>query len=564
VLVSIAADRLDNLSVADGQRRGMPGMEWPSETLACDGLTWKQLSYLLVKLLKLRAASSERIVTIAFNDRFRFVQFRTSGQSRGLRCETLSNHFLTKSNRLPKSVLADLSALGWMAPRRHERHFWCEYAPGTQLIHPAMFAIRTMRDVFGASNTARLQVWCGQHSMGGVVRLPTESSRDLPILPKGSQVTNLTTGAAYRVGKRLGYGGFGAVYQVTQTRPSEKFRGKLCLKIAVHPKAWHREAYFGELLTGVARAIAVYDSFAVMDRFSFSEEERLLYCLVTERAAHGDLFTYLERRGKPWTQAKACREVCELLKVLVHLHEAGAVHRDLTPSNVLVVDGEHLKLGDFGIARHGLQGHSVLADAFHPAFVPPNVGDGHTSSWRAADDIFQMGVILAGLLGGSTDERAESADVKSLECSHDLKAIIQRAIGDRRKRYQDAAAMLAAIRERNEQRRRSAPFPNSLTGKFIAFTGALTMRRREAMSLAKLHGARVQPKVTSRTDIIVQGATSKQWKADIKGQKLLDVDRERERGHDIRVINEREFLTLARSSRRSKRSTPTRLVNALA
>ena len=59
------------------------------------------------------------------------------------------------------------------------------------------------------------------------------------------------------------------------------------------------------------------------------------------------------------------------------------MHRDLTPSNVLVAKGEHLKLGDFGIARHGLRGRSVPADVF----APPMVAEGSTSSWRAADDV---------------------------------------------------------------------------------------------------------------------------------------------------------------------------------
>jgi hypothetical protein len=42
----------------------------------------------------------------------------------------------------------------------------------------------------------------------------------------------------------------------------------------------------------------------------------------------------------------------------------------------------------------------------------------------------------------------------------------------------------------------------------------------------------------------------------VKGQKLLDVDRERDRGHDICVINERKFLTLAgqRQKQRKKES----------
>jgi hypothetical protein len=524
-------------------------MKWRDRIFECDGLTWDELTDRLVEFLTLRARSDHRIVTLVMSNYYRWVQLRASPAAGFLRCETISNHFLTQSDRLPRSIIAALSAIGWKAPRRHERHFWREYKAGTKPIQPAAFAIRTLRDVFGASDPAALQIWCGAASMGGIIQLPTESSIDLPVLAKGSEVTNLTTGAVYRVGKRLGHGGFGAVYRVTRTRPAREFRGKLCLKVAARPEAWHREAYFGELLEGQPRAIAVHDSFAILDDGPYSGE-RPLYCLVTELAAHGDLVRYLQRRSRPWTEARACREICEILRVLVHLHEAGAVHRDLTPLNVLVAEGEHLKLGDFGIARHRLQGRSVQADIFNRAFAPPTVADGSTSSWRAADDVYQIGLILTALLGGSADERADSAEVRDLECSPGLKAVIQRAIGDRRKRYKDAAAMLEAIRRRHEQRRRRVPLPGSLRAKFIVFTGALSMPRRAAVSLAKRSGARVQPKITSRTDIVVKGSPAKgakMWKAEAMGQKLLDVERERERGHEICVINEREFRTLVPS-----------------
>jgi serine/threonine protein kinase len=364
-------------------------------------------------------------------------------------------------------MIAALSAIGWKAPRRHERHFWREYKAGTKPIQPAAFAIRTLRKVFGASDPASLQIWCGVASMGGIARLLSESSIDLPVLVKGEEVTNLTTGAVYRIGKRLGHGGFGAVYRVTRTRPARAFRGKLCLKVAVRPEAWHREAYFGELLEGQPRAIAVHDSFAMLDDGPYSGE-RPLYCLMTELAAHGDLVSYLQRRTRPWTldRGEGLQGDLRNSPRVVHRHNAGAVHRDLTPSDVLVAEGEHLKLGDFSIARHRLQGRSVQADVFNHGFAALTVAHGSTtSSWRAADDVYQMGLILTALLGGSAEEKADSADARNLHCSRGLKAVIQRSIGDRRKRYIDAAAMIETVRGRNDQHRSRVSLPRSLRAK---------------------------------------------------------------------------------------------------
>ena len=84
----------------------------------------------------------------------------------------------------------------------------------------------------------------------------------LPVLEIDQPIVNLTTGATYRVRKFLGSGGFGSAYQVSQSGVRRKVATKLCLKVRVQPEAWHREAYFGQLLQRVPRAIAVFDSFA--------------------------------------------------------------------------------------------------------------------------------------------------------------------------------------------------------------------------------------------------------------------------------------------------------------
>ncbi len=71
------------------------------------------------------------------------------------------------------------------------------------------------------------------------------------------------------------------------------------------------------------------------------------------------------------------------------------------------------------------------------------------------------------------------------------------------------------------------------------------MRRRDATRRARRAGARVRRKVASNTDILVKGAQPPgNGKADAKGQKLLETDHERERGHHSRVIAEPDFLAL--------------------
>jgi len=124
--------------------------------------------------------------------------------------------------------------------------------------------------------------------------------------------------------------------------------------------------------------------------------------------------------------------------------------------------------------------------------------------------------------------------------------VIQRSIGERRKRFANAAEMLAALGKRTSVR---PGIVRSLSGKRIVFTGALAILRKDAKSLVTKGGGVVENQVSHRTDVVVVGEQSRHWKAEKKGQKLLDVDHELELGHRIAVITESRFRKLLRPAR---------------
>jgi NAD-dependent DNA ligase len=225
------------------------------------------------------------------------------------------------------------------------------------------------------------------------------------------------------------------------------------------------------------------------------------------------------------------------------LHSTSAVHRDITPANVFVTAGRVLKLGDFGIALHSVGEKDVPADAFARRFAPAAIRRGQTSSWRPADDIYHVGCLFVALLCGSAECQVTGSQVKSLNCSAQAKSVIQRSIGDRRKRFADSREMLAGL-EQQESQATASSHVRSLKGKLVVFTGALTIPRAEAKRLVRLAGGTVEDRVSHQTDIVVVGGQSPHWKAEKKGQKLLDVDYERGLGHPIALIKERRFLTL--------------------
>ena len=358
-------------------------------------------------------------------------------------------------------------------------------------------------------------------------------------LDSGCIIRNHVNGRRYRVGKLLGMGGFGAAYKVLALgKQSPDDSRKYCLKVTANPESWCREAYFGDLLRNVAGVIQVYEAFAWVHG---SEDQLPIYCLITELADGSDLASWLERNPGAWKESRVRREIIKLLRTIGRLHERGAVHRDLTPSNVFVTSQKSLKVGDFGIAAHPFGKRGVAADVFAQWLAPPGMAEGEMTIWQPADDVYHLGQLFAMLILGSAQSKLMTRDIKNLSCSPEAKSVIQRCIGLRKKRFPTAAAMLVAL-ENQEQPRRV--IVRSLEGRRVVFTGKLSVPRAEATRMVRKAGGIVQKAVCHSTDVIVVGQDSPFWKAEKKGQKLLDWDFERERDHHIAYIKERRFMHL--------------------
>ena len=360
------------------------------------------------------------------------------------------------------------------------------------------------------------------------------------LLADGQIVASPETQLSYRVDRLLGQGGYGQVYLVRRLGRSTVVPAELCLKVSLNIDGWLREAYFGQVLDEHPRAIQVFDRFPIV-----RGNEQVLYCLALEYARHGDLSAFLARAAKPWPETSARREIAGLLQVLGKLHRGQVLHRDLTPVNVFVCDGRRLKLGDFGIVRHQTSQRGITAHTLNTAMVPSDLLESAAPKWRARDDVYQVGQLLAMLVKGNAEARVRTKEVRRLSCSDELKEIIFRCIGERRKRYESADELIAALS--HPPARLNPSRLRSLKGMHVAFTGILSKTRPEAMRAARRAGAIVHSMPSVKTGVLVRGRPNPLQAAGREGGlKLMEIKRLREKGHRIMVLNEKSFWRLVK------------------
>jgi len=370
-------------------------------------------------------------------------------------------------------------------------------------------------------------------------RRTARNASSIPLLPPRHVLESSETGAQYRLDRLLGFGGYGQVYLAKRLRPSKAIPEVLCIKVSPIMDGWLREAYFGQLLQGHPRAIQIFDRFAFLP-----DGERPLYCLALEYARHGDLSAFLRQTGKAWAERTARREIAGILEVLGKLHRGELLHRDLTPMNVFVCDARRLKLGDFGIVRSMSDRRGLPVRTLNPHMAPSEVVAGMVPKWQARDDVYQVGQLLAMLVKGDATQRVRTPEVRHLDCSDQLKEIVHRCIGERRKRYESARELIEALNKAPTLLR--AGVLRSLKGAHVAFTGILSKPRIQAARAAKRAGAIVHGGPSAQTTVVVRGRPNPLQAAGKQGGlKLMEIKRLREKGIKITLLNEEQFWKLA-------------------
>ncbi len=171
--------------------------------------------------------------------------------------------------------------------------------------------------------------------------------------------------------------------------------------------------------------------------------------IVMELAAGGSMVEWMRRHGSP-SPALACHVGLEVCDALSHVHEAGVVHRDVKPHNLLLRADGSLVLTDFGIAQVDDAREKTAAGTIMGTFAymaPEQRRDSHAVDGRA--DIYALGATLYTLLTLRTSSDlffAETADTLLDGIPEVLRPIILTACQyEPRHRYPDVLALRDAL-----------------------------------------------------------------------------------------------------------------------
>jgi serine/threonine protein kinase/N-acetylneuraminic acid mutarotase len=115
------------------------------------------------------------------------------------------------------------------------------------------------------------------------------------------------------------------------------------------------------------------------------------------------------RRGGPIPWPEALRIGVKLCGALETAHNAGTLHRDIKPGNVLLTDYGEPQLSDFGIARVA-GGFETMTGFFSGTivFTAPEVLSGHHPT--VAADVYSLGATIYALIAGTAAHEHRSGE----------------------------------------------------------------------------------------------------------------------------------------------------------
>src|ERR1700728_266835 len=196
----------------------------------------------------------------------------------------------------------------------------------------------------------------------------------------------------YHVRSRIAHGGMATVYLATDTRLDRE----VALKVMHADLA--RDADFVGRFIGEAKSVAKLSHPNIVGVYDQGADGEHLY-LAMEYVPGRTLRALMRERGwLPWQEALAI--IDPVLAGLAAAHQAGIVHRDVKPENVLITGDGRVKVVDFGLARASAAAGNTRAGMIigSVSYIAPEQVTGVPTDSRT--DVYAAGIMLFEMLTG--------------------------------------------------------------------------------------------------------------------------------------------------------------------
>ncbi|MGD8375338.1 MAG: tetratricopeptide repeat protein [Acidobacteriota bacterium] len=260
-------------------------------------------------------------------------------------------------------------------------------------------------------------------------------------------------GQRYEIVAVLGMGGMGVVYHARDLSLQRDVALKVIRpEMATSPEIMER--FRREIL--LASKVTHRNILRIHD---LGESDGLSY--ISMNFVDGETLRDVMQREGPMGVERAMPIALQLCEALVAAHEAGVVHRDLKPQNVLVDASGTVYIADFGLSRSLDTGETMTKTGMILGtidYMCPEQARGETPDHRG--DIYSLGIILYEMLSGDLPFRSDTALGSMMKRVHEdvprlakkkiptwMGAIVARALRrDPDDRYPDVREMLADLK----------------------------------------------------------------------------------------------------------------------
>lgn len=210
----------------------------------------------------------------------------------------------------------------------------------------------------------------------------------------------ITFGGRYELSSRIAVGGMGEVWKA-----SDSIIGRT-VAIKILKDEYMGDPGFLERFRAEARHAALVNHEGIANVFDYGEEQGSAY-IVMELVPGEALSAIIDREGR-LPANRVLGIVAQVATSLQAAHDAGLVHRDIKPGNLLITPEGRVKITDFGIARIADQVPLTATGQVMGTvqYLAPEQASGHAAT--PSTDIYSLGIVAYECLAGKRPFTGES------------------------------------------------------------------------------------------------------------------------------------------------------------